>query len=192
MTKETHNTPDQRHPDRGPFGDAYNAYAKVVVACGTASLRLITNAYDIYLHSIASAHPPDRAPSIPGVVCQASDDLRRVIDVAKQDPETSLTDLFRAKTILAFGEERVVAKLAYSKPGNYRERRELASYAYGLNHHLIENSLKMMDDLVDSPDYDDTKAGVIRGIINEQTALALLNRTVNGDHIAIPVSYTHL
>ncbi len=176
MIMETNTTPKSYHPDRVLYERAYREGLGLVLA-GIG----ITTTLEAIRYRIDQTRP-DAIPDMSVVVKQIISDLEQVISVADQQPETNLTDLFRARTQLAFVEQRVMAPFVFSHPRHYDLRHELNNSAYGLNHHLIEDALAINSLPVLARE---TKAN-LRGIINEQTFFCLVNRKIHTDAMVTP------
>lgn len=112
--------------------------------------------------------------------------MRRSIDQAYQPGSIEYVDIFRLASHLESLEQRIKAPYAFSDKSQYDLRRQLIDGQYGINARIIESALHIYDS---EPD-DDIQQAYLRGVINEQTVIALINRDQSPSHLAFSSSAT--
>ena len=103
-------------------------------------------------------------------------------DTLKNDILSSWTDYYRLAARSAFMEHSILTPITFSNPWYHEQRRELANGIYGIIFPLLESALTHYD----APTASERDRSELRGVINEQTALALLNRAQSSTRVALP------
>ncbi|MEO5950304.1 MAG: hypothetical protein ABIQ04_02550 [Candidatus Saccharimonadales bacterium] len=172
-------TPSLSASERGLFEHLYSD--------PEAALTLATLALGATVRNIQSYYKRTESSDIStttNLFPEITKQLEEAIETAQHQPSTTLVDLFRARTQLTFLDQTILGPLLFRRHGDYAARRQLNNGVYGLSMGLIEDALL----IADTPDIDDLGSNEIRGVLNEQTALALLNRTQNCNKLAVPAS----
>lgn len=95
---------------------------------------------------------------------------------------SSWTDYYRLLSGAAMLEERIRAPHLFAQPGHHKERHDIINGVSGVTVDILTDALTMFDASRDFP----TERAELLGVINEQTALALLNRTQDPKRLALP------
>jgi hypothetical protein len=96
--------------------------------------------------------------------------------------EGTWVDYYRLVSQTAFLEQRLKVPLAFEQHRYWKERGELANGMYGVSAQIIDNALSEHD----SPSSTLTYQKHLRGMIQEQTFLALFNKDQERSQIALP------
>jgi|GEM_PF-1667210 len=122
-------------------------------------------------------------PSIEAIQLQ----LGQAASEADTRGEGSWTDYFRALSHAMFTEEMVLAPLYFSDRKYHTQRQEFTDGLYGMAGMILEKALSEYDD----PHATDDQRGHLRGVINEQSFLGLINRhPQTGTFAALPANVT--
>lgn len=112
--------------------------------------------------------------------------MRQSIEQTYQPGSIAYIDTFRLVGHLESLEQRIKAPYAFSDKSHYDLRQHLIEGQYGINARIIEAALH----LYDSEPEDSAQQSHLRGIINEQTVITLINRSQSPSHLALPSSAT--
>ena len=123
--------------------------------------------------------------------------LDEQIDQLVTDMDETLTDkdaviiagwnhYFRLLADQQFIRQRILATFAFSDYKNYELRQELVDGVYGLDAEIIEIALH----LYDSSEQSFNQQSELRGVIQERTAEAMINRSQKPSQLALPSSVT--
>jgi hypothetical protein len=117
----------------------------------------------------------------------AEEHLQTALQHSAESYENNYADYFRLKTKIAFIRPIVFANEAFSTKQNFELRRELMNGLYGTTAEILHSAI----DALDHTDRNNLKdRSTLTGIINELTALALLNRRQSPERMAIPSDIT--
>ena len=111
--------------------------------------------------------------------------MQSSVAIVNQPTSIDWADVFRFTNHMESVEQRVKAPFAFAERGDATLRRKLVEGQYGVNAQIIESAIS----LYDGSD-DEIQQGYLRGVINEQTTIALINRAQSPDHLAFSSSAT--
>lgn len=92
------------------------------------------------------------------------------------------TDYYRLISQTAFLEQRLKVPFAFEKPTYWKERERLVNGTYGMSAHMIHEAMSEYDDISTRTIHENQ----LRGVIQEQTFIALFNREQQRNRLAIP------
>lgn len=157
---------------RSLFEKKYAEGDKIV----TAQLRVDTTLRKI--RNNASHEDLDKLEAI------ASDHLQEALTQTSTETKVDILDFFHLRIKLALIKQIIFAHAAFSSKDNFKERSELIDGTYGLVGEVLEEALMAYDNALFA------ERPFLTGIINELTALALLNRHQSSEHLAVPSDVT--
>jgi hypothetical protein len=120
---------------------------------------------------------PDFQEEIFDLTNQAHDAITK--EGSDQAPRT---DYYRLISQTALLEQRLKAPFVFEKPQHWKERAELVNGLYGINAQIVDEAIKEFD----TPGIGRVKNAELRGVIQEQTFMALFNHKQQRQHIAVP------
>jgi hypothetical protein len=121
---------------------------------------------------------PDFTNELSSLTDQAYDALAHV----DKRGEGTWVDYYRLVSQTAFLEQRLKVPLAFEQHRYWKEREELVNGMYGVSAHIIHEALCEHD----SPTATLKNKKQLRGVIQEQTFIALFNKDQQRNHIALP------
>lgn len=164
---------------RGLFEERYGSGDTVA----TSQLRVDTTLRRIRQH-VASG---DSTVDLEELSTAAENYLAKTIDAVPLHRAPDLSDYFHLKIKHAMMRPIVFSESVFADKQDYERRRELVNGLYGSVALILEEAIELFDS---SKQKSRSERMELAGIINELTALALLNRRQTPEHLAIPSDIT--
>lgn len=124
----------------------------------------------------------DTIPNFDEVIIALTNQAQYAIDHADRSGQGSWTDYYRLVSQTAFIEQRLKAPFVFEKPQFWKERSQLVNGLYGVSAHILHEAIREYD----RPSIRQVEEEELRGVIQEQTFMALFNREQQRKRIAMP------
>jgi hypothetical protein len=125
---------------------------------------------------------PAQVPDFTDEIISMTKQAHEAIDHTDRTGEGTWTDYYRLVSQTAFLEQRLKAPFAFDQRGHWKERAQLVNGLYGVSASIINDALLEHDAETATPGDKEQ----LRGVIQEQTFLALFNKEEQRKHIAVP------
>lgn len=179
MLEYNFSPPGLTEEGRGLFEERYGSGDIVA----TSQIRVDTTLNRLRRHIAKGESTVD----LDGISDAAEAYLAEAIDAVPFDQAPSLTEYFALKTKHAMIRQIVFADTVFKSKDDYAERRELVNGLYGTVSGVLSEAMDLFDS---SRPKSHGEKKELTGVINELTALALLNRRQTPEHLAVPSDIT--